>query len=128
MKYFSGLWPRKYKVQTSFIKYWLPVIIYAIIIFSVSSIPGKDIPPVFKYQDTVFHFLEYAGLSLLLNRALKDIPGFKRFSLVLILCLLYALSDEWHQSFVPGRNASLYDAAVDGIGAFITSVIYLWRR
>ena len=112
------------------IKYWLPVVIYAIIIFSASSIPGKAIPPIFKYQDVVFHFTEYAFLSLFLNRALK-VRGFarvKRFYWVFILCLLYALSDEWHQSFVPGRTASLYDIIVDGLGAFVAGIIYLWRR
>jgi VanZ family protein len=112
------------------IKYWLPVIIYAIIIFSASSIPGKAIPPIFKYQDVVFHFTEYAFLSLFLSRALKagGVLGHKRFYWVFILCLLYALSDEWHQSFVPGRVASLYDIVVDGLGAFVAGIIHLWRR
>jgi len=94
----------------------------------VSSIPGKDIPPLFKYQDVAFHFLEYCGLAVLLNRALKDIRGWSSFSLAVLLCLLYAASDEWHQSFVPGRTASLYDVGVDGIGALAASVFYLWRR
>ncbi|MFH0739191.1 MAG: VanZ family protein [Candidatus Omnitrophota bacterium] len=115
-----------------FIKYWLPVIIYAIIIFSISSIPGKAIPPIFKYQDVVFHFVEYAFLSVLLNRALKAvfIPDVKirRFCWVFILCLLYALGDELHQLFVPHRVASLYDIATDGLGALVADIIYLWRR
>lgn len=114
--------------KTKLIKYWLPVVIYAIIIFLISSIPGKDVPPLFKYQDVIFHFFEYAGLSLLLNRALKGIRVSRRFFMALILCLLYASSDEWHQSFVPGRTASLYDVGVDGIGVLIASIFYLWRR
>ena len=120
------------KNRSLFIKYWLPVIIYAIIIFSISSIPGKAIPPIFKYQDVVFHFLEYAFLSVLLNRALKAavIPDarIRRFCWVFILCLLYALSDELHQLFVPYRVASLSDIATDGLGAFVAGIIYLWRR
>lgn len=112
------------------IKYWLPVVICVIIIFSASSIPGKAIPPIFKYQDVVFHFAEYAFLSLFLNRALKagGSAWAGCFYWAFLLCLLYALSDEWHQSFVPGRAASLYDIAVDGLGAFVAGIIYLWRR
>ncbi len=115
-----------------FIKYWLPVVIYAIIIFSVSSIPGEEIPSVFKYQDVAFHFLEYAFLSVLLGRALKA-GGLRavwagRFCLILFLCLLYAASDELHQIFVSHRSASIFDIAMDGLGALAANIIYLWRR
>ena len=118
--------------RPAFIKYWLPVIIYAIIIFSASSIPGRAIPGIFEYQDTIFHFFEYAVLAVLLSRAFKGtVPGVvrgRRFYLVFVFSLLYALSDEAHQFFVPGRTASLYDIAVDALGALAGSALYLWRK
>lgn len=110
------------------IKYWLPVVIYAIIIFYFSSIPGQDIPPLFPYQDVVFHLIEYALFALLINRALKAYnPGIaysRRFLWFFVSVIIYAVSDEFHQSFVPNRDPSLFDIAWDGIGACIANLIY----
>ena len=105
------------------ILYWLPVVIYAGFIFSISSVPGKDIPGLFPYQDVVFHFLEYAVFALLITRAMKGcytrMARVKRLLLVMALVLGYALLDEFHQSFVPGRTASLVDVATDVVGSFL---------
>lgn len=111
-----------------FIKYWLPVIIYAIIIFQFSALPGKDVPELFAYQDLVFHTLEYAILAFLVNRAIKAYyPGQtyrKRFLLTLFLCVIYALSDEIHQAFVPYRDPSLVDIVYDSLGICIANILY----
>lgn len=111
-----------------FIKYWLPVIIYAIVIFYFSSIPGRDIPGLFAYQDTVFHIIEYAGFALLIARALKAcMPQLRypqRFLWVVLAALLYALSDELHQYFVPGRCVSFADVFCDGMAAVVTNIFY----
>lgn len=110
------------------IKYWLPVVIYAIIIFYFSSIPGQDIPHVFPYQDIVFHVIEYALFALLINRALRAgnpaIAYSRRFLWVIVLVIIYAITDEFHQSFVPNRIPSLFDIVSDGIGACIANLIY----
>ena len=45
---------------------------------------------------------------------------------VLFFCLLYGLSDEYHQSFIPGRSASGWDLVADGVGA--AAVVILWLR
>lgn len=111
-----------------FIKYWLPVIIYAIFIFCLSSIRGQDLPPLFAYQDVVFHIVEYALFALLIQRALKAynpvMSRLRRFLWVISLVIIYGISDEIHQSFVPDRNPSLFDVAYDGLGAFITNIFY----
>jgi hypothetical protein len=115
-----------------FIKYWLPVIIYAIFIFYCSSIPGENIPNIFTGQDNFFHIIEYAIFALLLSRAIKEYylrqTRIEHFFWVFILAMAYAFSDEFHQSFVPHRIASLYDVVTDGIGIFIGSVFYRWQR
>ena len=93
---------------------------------------GEDIPRVFYGQEILFHFFEYVLLVLLLNRALKN-SGLgdssnkpKRVLLAILLCLMYAISDEIHQQFVSGRSCSLLDLFVDSFGIIIGSVIYRW--
>jgi len=111
-----------------FAKYWLPVVGYAALIFYSSSLPAEEIPLLFNYQDMVFHIIEYAVFALLFSRAIKAYyPKFlyqKRFWLVLVFCVAYALSDEFHQAFVPGRDACLGDVAYDGIGVIISNIFY----
>jgi VanZ family protein len=69
------------------------------------------------------HFTEYGILFWLLVRG----PMVRRPYLALMLCVVYALTDEGHQAFVPGRTASLYDVALDSSGAlfshFLTTAI-----
>ena len=113
-----------------FLKYWLPFLFWAFFIFFASSIASSDIPDVFSGQDTLFHIFEYTILALLLNRALKNSGSSallrrpRRIFLVILSCFIYALSDELHQIFVPGRTNSMLDLFFDGFGILIGSVIY----
>jgi VanZ family protein len=98
---------------------WLPAIIVMTVIFGFSSITARDMPN-FGLWDLIVkkgaHVLGYGLLAL----ALWYSQGFdrRRWWLVLLLAVLYALSDEFHQSFVPGRHPSWVDALViDGSGA-----------
>lgn len=111
-----------------FIKYWFPAIIYGILIFSFSSVPGENIPSLFIYQDIAFHVIEYAIFAFLIIRAVKAYnAGMNyqvRFLWVICAVIIYALSDELHQSFVSGRSASFVDVFYDGLGAVIMSIFY----
>lgn len=106
-----------------FFKYWLPVLLYAVLIFSISSIPGPNLPKNLILSDYILHALEYLPFGFLMYRAVKNTKS--NFSLVKIFCFsvllvfLYAASDEFHQLFIPGRYASLVDFLSDGIGAII---------
>ena len=115
-----------------FIKYWLPVIIYAIFIFYLSSFPGTNLPKLFVGQDILFHIIEYTFLALLISRALKtyqpNLIYTRRVLLVFLISLAYAVSDEFHQIFVSGRCASGLDILIDAIGSCIGSIFYPWRR
>lgn len=110
------------------IYYWLPVVIYAIFIFRVSSVPGRNIPSLFKGQDVIFHFFEYAGFSFLISRAVKEyFPSRSkiiRIVITLALVFTYALSDEFHQSLVPNRTASMFDIKIDTLGSLVGSLLY----
>lgn len=69
------------------------------------------------------HMFVYAVLYLLLHRALQlTFPGrawWFYFGIPLIICLGYAMTDEYHQSLVPGRNPSSRDIGYDMLGVVI---------
>jgi VanZ family protein len=74
------------------------------------------------------HFTEYAILALLARRAFitSAHPFINRrwFELALLLITCYALLDEFHQSFVPSRTASIYDSAIDVAGGLAVLLIF----
>ena len=74
------------------------------------------------------HFTEYAILALLARRAfVTSSKGFierRWFELGLLLVTCYALLDEFHQSFVPSRTASIYDSAIDVAGGLTVLLLF----
>jgi VanZ family protein len=74
------------------------------------------------------HFIEYAVLGLLAARAFttssQDIIRRRWFPMALTLVALYALFDEFHQSYVPSRGASLYDSLIDTAGGLFALLAY----
>lgn len=91
---------------------WVPALAWCAVIFAFSSLPGSGgRHALWTLAAKTAHLVEYAVLYLLVRRAL---PTDAR---ALLFCLAYAASDEWHQSFVPGRGPSVRDVLIDGIGA-----------
>jgi VanZ family protein len=91
---------------------WLPVVVWAAVIFAFSSVP--HLTTGLGFWDTLLrkaaHFTEYAILGALLLRALgRELPAFAAG-------VLYAVSDELHQHFVSGRHASPVDVLIDAAG------------
>ena len=79
------------------------------------------------------HFTEYALLALLAARAFrpstKELLRRRWFWCALVLVAVYALLDEYHQSFVPTRTASIWDSLIDTAGgATALAILVLWRR
>ena len=73
-----------------------------------------------KYSDKIAHVVVYAMLSLAFLFALSDkkyISWRSRVFYTLIFCLVYGVSDEFHQSFIIGRYTSFTDLVADGAGA-----------
>jgi VanZ family protein len=102
--------------------HWLPVVLWAAVIFTLSAVPSLSSG--LGTWDLVLrkgaHLTEYAILGLLLARALlREVPAFA-------LGVLYAVSDEVHQSFVRGRHAAPLDVAIDAVGVLVG--ISVWRR
>jgi VanZ family protein len=105
---------------------WGLVLGWMALIFFLSAQP--DLPhPVSGWLDLLIssgaHFLLYGFLALLLRWALGD--GDRRLILAFGLALLYGVSDEFHQSFVPGRVPDLLDLVSDGLGAALALTV--WR-
>jgi VanZ family protein len=107
-----------------FLWYQLPAMVWAAAIFiqsSFSEIPAPELG--FDWQDKIYHAIEYAILGFLCHRAFffqknqwvkKHASGF-----AWVLGSLYAISDEIHQYFVPGRSADIGDALADVAGISI---------
>jgi hypothetical protein len=108
-------------VSASFTRLWLPVLAWAALIFAFSAVP--DLGTGLGGWDLVLrklaHAAEYAVLGALLVRATG------RTGLAIALGTLYAVSDEIHQTFVPGRLGSPIDVAIDAIG--VVSGVVLWQ-
>ncbi|HJZ82663.1 MAG TPA: VanZ family protein [Pyrinomonadaceae bacterium] len=78
------------------------------------------------------HLTEYAILAALAARAFRTssraLLRRRWFWAALILAAIYALSDEFHQSFVPSRGASIFDSLIDSVGGLIGLTIFWWRH
>lgn len=117
----------------SFVRYYLPAILWAILIFTLSSFPRLSPPPVgLKLSDKVYHFIEFAIFGLLLIRALQYLSGAARQRSAILwaaLCgILWGALDETHQLFVTGREASVLDALADAAGVtFVAVVLWCWH-
>jgi len=104
---------------------WLPVILWAGFIFYLSSVPHL------RFLDNnlwdfvvrkIGHMGVFGILARLLARALMGStlwPWKRIFAASLLLTCLYASTDEYHQSFTPGRHASAVDVAIDTAGAWL---------
>ena len=96
---------------------WAPVVVYMAAIFYASSLPT---PPIPQGTDKQFHLLAYFAFGVVVLRAVAGgLPRRIAFRTALIgfaIATAYAASDEFHQSFVPGRSADPYDLLADAIG------------
>jgi len=111
-----------------FAKYQLPWIAYAGLIIVVSSISKLPDPKIeFEYLDKLAHFGEYFLFFLLTYRALANIRSRRFFSVYIVsilLSIIFAALDEYHQSFVKGRQSDIYDLGADTIGIVLGALLY----
>ncbi|HHY28165.1 MAG TPA: VanZ family protein [Desulfitobacterium dehalogenans] len=72
------------------------------------------------------HFLTYLVLSVLTMNALgrSGIKGGRQIAVAVGICVLYAISDEVHQLFVPGRSGQIKDVLLDSGGAIVGAALY----
>ena len=139
-----------------FVKYWLPALLWMAFIFFMSTDVGsathtsRILGPLLRWLRPditreqlewaqflvrkVGHLTEYAVLAALLRRAIQSLPAStatwpgKIAGLAWVGAVAYAVSDEFHQSFVSTRTASVGDVLIDAIGAGLgLALVFLWR-
>ena len=120
---------RQWLRRQPLIYYWIPLVAWMGLIFYLSAQPDFPRPEADWLGDligVVVHAFLFGVLAVLWARLL----GERRHALVLafLLTMLYALSDESHQSFVPGRHPDPLDLLWDGIGAAVALGAWAWFR
>lgn len=116
-----------------FLNLWLPVFVWCSVIFLLSSMPTIETTKIFWWDFVMkktAHIIEYGILYFLVYRAATR--GFSKSinQSVIVYCLLfgliYAFSDEYHQSFTPGRHSKLRDVGFDLTGMLLS--LYLIKK
>ena len=103
---------------------WLPAIFVACCNIYLSSQEHIKQMPTFWNADKVVHFFCFAGFSFWVAFAC-NIKSYKMTWLPMLIISLWAVTDEIHQSFTPGRDASVFDWIADTTGAFLGAVIFV---
>ena len=112
------------------VRLWAPPIVYMAVIFHLSS-ESNPLPEVTtRVSDWILHSIEYAGLAVLLCRALvgEGLGWLLSVVLALTATSVYGASDEWHQAFVPLRSSEVRDWMADTIGGAAGVALYLILR
>ena len=108
--------------------YWVPTVLWMGVIFFLSTLPESATPGRGILSDKVCHAGEYFILAFLILFALQRTTRasfFTSFWITLVWGIVYGLSDEIHQLYVPTRQFSVGDMAADACGVMVLFLI-LW--
>lgn len=116
--------------------FWSAAAIWMAVIFFLSSVRGsgyQSSSTFYFIERKSFHVIEYFILFMLLYKALSwDFKYEKSLVFSAVLSFIYGISDEWHQTFVFGRDGTIRDVAIDlaGILAALTfvSLFKKWKK
>lgn len=118
---------------TPAVKRFLPPAVVMVTIFALSHQPGENLSlPALPGVDKLAHMVVYGLLAAALIRAFGQRMRQLRPGLVVMLtvlwCLVYGITDEFHQSFIPGRFVSGLDVLADTVGALLVGVAWRFLR
>jgi VanZ family protein len=104
-----------------FLVRWMAVVFWMGVIFAFSATPSLASPfePVYDFiLRKLAHLTVFAVLTVLLFRAFRLHVARPTYAwlLAMFVAALYACSDEWHQTFVPGREGTVRDILIDSLG------------
>lgn len=119
------------KKFVSIVPRWFPAFLIMVVIFLFSSRPSEDLPHFFRWDYFVKKSAHAVGYGLLSLSYLHLFKWEKKYyPLAWLLAVFYSATDEFHQSFVPGRHAAITDVLVfDNLGAMVAVMAYyLYRR
>ena len=113
-----------------FMGFWLPVLLYLSLIYWLSAQPHLQVPLHFRNSDKVAHVAEYLVLGLLTVRALRATLRVSRPLFAALMAIAFVMlagaSDEYHQSFVPGRTCDFFDFVADTVGGTLAQFLYVF--
>ena len=104
------------------IAFLLAALSWAGLIFYLSSQPSIETPALFPGEDKLFHLIAFDILGFLAMGAWQaSHEGYptRQVWLVVLAVMLYGILDEFHQYFVPGRSADVYDVLADAVGGLL---------
>jgi VanZ family protein len=107
---------------------WAPALLLMLLIFGFSSIPSAELPSFGTWDYAVkkgSHALGYGALGLAYWRALLPKAGSGRIAW--LMAVLYSLTDEFHQSLVPGRHPSAIDVGIDSLAVCLSLAIVIGK-
>jgi VanZ family protein len=112
---------------------WIPAFAMMAAIFTLSSLTSDRLPFFGEYDLLVKKGAHAAGYAMLAAAYYFALPSrlspIYRAVLSFLMAVLFALSDEFHQSFVRGRHSALRDVGIDSVGAvlaLLAAAIYSW--
>lgn len=112
-------------------RWGIALVLYSALIFWLSSAPRELPLPELPLQDKLIHLAAYGLLASIAIQWLAK-AGFgislQQVAIGTLYAILYGASDEWHQSFVPGRDSNVADWMADGVGALAVALFLIWRR
>jgi VanZ like protein len=122
-----------FPVMNAWFRRWWPSLLVMAIIFAASGTPGPDLPTFGLFDLFVKkggHMLGYALLAVAYSYGLSHskITSLRILLLAVVMAGLYAVSDEFHQSFTPGRTPLISDVGIDTLGAALGAGTWVWIR
>jgi VanZ family protein len=111
--------------------YWSPAILWASMIFVLSSLSFPPSPDLFPAQDKAVHAVIFgllAGFIFMGFKCERQYDSKKALMWALVLTSLYGVFDEFHQSFIPNRQVDALDWAADTFGAIVFVVGAVWLQ
>ncbi len=117
------IWLEKRKIAS--LIFTLLIAIEIFFFSTISFAPGKR---AIISLTTLYHFIVFFLFSFFLFTTIKGKGKIKtkHILIVFLISLIYAILDEFHQSFVPNRDASIKDILIDSLGIFTSMIIYLY--
>lgn len=101
---------------------WGPLVVWSAVIFAFSHVPDLKSGLEYDYPlRKVAHAVEYAVLWLAARRALRSTAGAAAYAVA------FAVLDEWHQTFVPGRAGQAADVLIDALGVLVCVTVFRRR-
>ncbi|SFR13365.1 VanZ family protein [Desulfoscipio geothermicus] len=110
--------------------YWIPALVWMGVIFYLSGRRGDELHSLFPFIDNFNpgHIAAYFVLALFYYLALQKNRHTRPYLKTFCLCLLYGITDEIHQYFIPTRYPDLFDLARDLLGTALALALVHFKK